>query len=273
MEYVGAGGHAYRGTLHALREIWRAEGLRGMYRGIGPTALSQAPFSALYYMFYTQLQASSAPPLGGLPRSMLPRSWWQSPFGRGLRSASLAIKGVLSWACALFSSVCCTRGAQAGSNIPELRCRPPSPRLQERLKGGERPSVAVNFVSGTLAGMAATVLTQPADVIRTRMQLDLSGAAGGAGAPAAQGSTLQIFRQIVGQQGLRGLLVGAAPRVVKRTLQTALLWTLYEELYPALSRAGETLHAHIAAAAEPPTASPGGGGGGRRDGGGDRAAA
>lgn len=61
MEYVGAGGHAYRGTLHALGEIWRADGLRGMYRGIGPTALSQAPFSALYYMFYTQLQA------GGLP--------------------------------------------------------------------------------------------------------------------------------------------------------------------------------------------------------------
>ncbi len=61
MEYSGAGGHAYRGTLHALGEIWRTEGLRGMYRGIGPTALGQAPFSALYYMFYTQLQASGQP--------------------------------------------------------------------------------------------------------------------------------------------------------------------------------------------------------------------
>lgn len=114
--------------------------------------------------------------------------------------------------------------------------------------------MAVNFVSGTLAGMAATVLTQPADVIRTRMQLNLSSSAstaGAAGAAAAQANTLQIFRQIVGQQGLRGLLVGAAPRVVKRTLQTALLWTLYEELYPALSRAGEAVQAHIAAAAEP----------------------
>jgi len=56
MEYSGTGGHAYRGTLHALSEIWRTEGLRGMYRGIGPTALSQAPFSALYYLFYTRLQ-------------------------------------------------------------------------------------------------------------------------------------------------------------------------------------------------------------------------
>lgn len=56
MEYSGAGGHAYTSTMHALSSIWRTEGLRGMYAGLGPTALSQAPFSALYYMFYTRLQ-------------------------------------------------------------------------------------------------------------------------------------------------------------------------------------------------------------------------
>ena len=31
------------------------------------------------------------------------------------------------------------------------------------------------------------------------------------------------------------LLPGVAPRVVKRTLQTALVWTLYEELLPRTS--------------------------------------
>lgn len=176
MEYSGAGGHAYRGTAHALGEMWRAEGLRGMYRGIGPTALSQAPFSALYYMFYT--------------------------------------------------------------------------RLQDKLKVGERPSMGVNFVSGTVAAVAATVLTQPADVIRTRMQLNIgsmAGAAGAAGVAAVQqGNSLQIFQQIMRESGAKGLLSGAAPRIVKRTLQTALLWTLYEEMYPALSRAGELLQERMA---------------------------
>jgi hypothetical protein len=30
-------------------------------------------------------------------------------------------------------------------------------------------------------------------------------------------------------------------QILKRTLQTALVWTLYEELYPRLSRLGSTL--------------------------------
>ena len=56
LPYRPPGAPVYRGTLHALGALWRAEGLRGMYAGLGPTALSQAPFSALYYMFYTRLQ-------------------------------------------------------------------------------------------------------------------------------------------------------------------------------------------------------------------------
>jgi solute carrier family 25 protein 38 len=34
---------------------------------------------------------------------------------------------------------------------------------------------------------------------------------------------------------ITALAAGAAPRILKRTLQTALVWTLYEELVPRMS--------------------------------------
>lgn len=43
--------------------------------------------------------------------------------------------------------------------------------LKDRLSSQERPQAVVNFTSGTVAAVAATVLTQPADVVRTRMQV------------------------------------------------------------------------------------------------------
>lgn len=43
--------------------------------------------------------------------------------------------------------------------------------LKEHLTGPNRPQAVVNFSSGVAAAVAATILTQPADVVRTRMQV------------------------------------------------------------------------------------------------------
>jgi solute carrier family 25 protein 38 len=45
---------------------------------------------------------------------------------------------------------------------------------------------------------------------------------------------------------------GAAPRVLKRTLQTALVWTLYEELLPKLSAVYHLAVAQQEAEQQPP---------------------
>jgi solute carrier family 25 protein 38 len=167
----------YKGTFHALATIAREEGgLRGLFRGAGPTVLTNAPFSALYYLFYTRLQAALGPGAGGA-------------------------------------------GAGGGSNTSTTT--PPT----------IVPAFAVNFVSGVIAATAATLATQPTDVLRTRMQLGLG--AGGA-APSAAAALGQVLRA----QGPAALLTGAGPRAAKRVLQTALVWTLYEELVPRLAAAG-----------------------------------
>ncbi|PNG99010.1 Solute carrier family 25 member 38, partial [Tetrabaena socialis] len=110
----------------------RTEGVRGLFRGLGPTVLINAPYSGLYYMFYT--------------------------------------------------------------------------RLKEALAEEGRPQAAINFASGVVAAVAATLLTQPADVVRTRMQLGFTSAAGSAAGPAAGGSWGTLVAA-VRQQGPSALLI------------------------------------------------------------------
>ena len=189
-------------TVSALATIGRTEGARGLLRGLGPTVAANAPFSAIYYSFYSRLRVQFA---------------------------------------------------EAGA-----------------------PAAASNFGAGLLAAAAATVLTQPADMVRTHMQLGLGGsggigaAAAGAAAGAATGtpsaaaiaaaassSSLgpwQTLSTVIRTRGPGALLAGTAPRILKRTLQTALVWTLYEELQPriatAASGAGGAIKKGIAAAKE-----------------------
>lgn len=187
-------------TVSALATIARTEGVRGLFRGLGPTVAANAPFSALYYSFYSRLRVQFA---------------------------------------------------DAGA-----------------------PAAASNFGAGLLAAAAATVLTQPADMVRTHMQLGLGGngaAAAGAAtgtlstssiasaaaASSSSSSSLgpwQTLSSVMRTRGPGALLAGTAPRILKRTLQTALVWTLYEELQPriatAASGAGGAIKKGIAAAKE-----------------------
>lgn len=134
MEYGGPNHISYKNTAHALTTIARTEGASGLFRGLGPTVLTNAPFSALYYMIYTKLKVAL--------------SSWQSSNSTG-----------------------------TGWN-----------------------STAVNFVSGVCAATAATLLTQPTDVVRTRMQLGLPG--------AARGDALGTLGHVLSSSGPSALLTG-----------------------------------------------------------------
>ena len=90
-------------------------------------------------------------------------------------------------------------------------------RFKEAAEARAPPSTALNFGAGGAASLIATLATHPFDVLRTRAMLyGFSGAA------------LPPARDLVS--------AGVLPRLLKRPLQTALLWTLYEELKPRLTR-------------------------------------
>lgn len=135
MEYGGPNHISYKNTAHALATIARTEGPSGLFRGLWPTVLTNAPFSALYYMIYTKLKVAL--------------STWQSS------SSS---------------------------------------------DGGGWNSTAVNFVSGVCAATAATLLTQPSDVVRTRMQLGLPG--------TVKGNAIGTLGHLLRSSGPNALLTG-----------------------------------------------------------------
>lgn len=79
---------------------------------------------------------------------------------------------------------------------------------------------AVNFGCGVIAGVLASLVTQPADVIKTHMQLS----------PAKFQWIGQAVTLIFKDYGLRGFFHGSVPRALRRTLMAAMAWTVYEEM-------------------------------------------
>ncbi|MES1902509.1 MAG: hypothetical protein MHPSP_001351 [Paramarteilia canceri] len=47
----------YKSNFHAAQDIFRADGIRGFYKGLVPAVLSQAPQSSLYFSLYSVLKS------------------------------------------------------------------------------------------------------------------------------------------------------------------------------------------------------------------------
>lgn len=144
-----SGHYQYQGVGHALNSIWKQEGRKGLYSGLLATLVRDAPFSAIYLMFYSQSKQALEKSLG---QPVLPAS-------------TILL-------CSIFS------------------------------------------------GVMASVVTQPADVIKTHMQLT----------PDLHTNIKNTIAIIGKSYGVSGFFAGLAPRVTRRTLMAAFTWTFYEQL-------------------------------------------
>lgn len=75
-----------------------------------------------------------------------------------------------------------------------------------------------------IAGLLASITTQPADVVKTGVQLQ-----------AANSGLVQTLLNISQRAGVRGMFAGILPRVTRRTLMAAFTWSFYEQVSPSLS--------------------------------------
>lgn len=78
----------------------------------------------------------------------------------------------------------------------------------------------VQFSCGIIAGILASIVTQPADVVKTKMQLYPNEF------KSVHQSTIRVYEKY----GVLGYFKGVVPRMLRRTLMTAMAWTVYEQV-------------------------------------------
>jgi solute carrier family 25 protein 38 len=99
-----------------------------------------------------------------------------------------------------------------------------NPGDNNRGGGGEKMALSraasINFASGVLSGVVCSVISNPFDAVKTRIQLQ----------PGQYRNMVHAARRMVREEGFRSLMDGLTLRMSRKALSSALAWTVYEEL-------------------------------------------
>ncbi|ETV87247.1 hypothetical protein H257_02206 [Aphanomyces astaci] len=241
----GKFGSEVHNVRQSVQFLLAENGVPGLWRGTTPTLLRVCGGAGLYFGMLEQLQVQNRDAVSAFLGGALARS-----FAGLVMSPLTIVKARMEWDAsnrsivAQFRSLVATYGWQGlyrGVWPTLLRDVPFSGlyvTLYTRLKntvGGDNcvhHPVAVNFSCGVVAGVSATVLVHPFDVVKTRMQLEMNGM-----------TVRATMAKMFADEGVRGFLRGVLPRVFKRTLGTAITWTMYEYLSTSSSRTRTTVTA------------------------------
>eukprot|EP01028_Stygiella_incarcerata_P002362 TRINITY_DN1441_c0_g1_i1.p1 TRINITY_DN1441_c0_g1~~TRINITY_DN1441_c0_g1_i1.p1 ORF type:complete len:167 (+),score=42.70 TRINITY_DN1441_c0_g1_i1:289-789(+) len=89
-----------------------------------------------------------------------------------------------------------------------------------------------NFAAGMIGGSIASWLTTPADVLKTRLQIQRREANGPAGKKLP--GLAATFLDVVRNEGVRSLFKGSAPRVLRSAPQYGVMLLTYEVMKKVL---------------------------------------
>lgn len=90
--------------------------------------------------------------------------------------------------------------------------------VKQNLEREELNSPLISFC-GILSGIFASLLTHPADVVKTTIQ-----------ASSKPFKNKTVIQTIFKENGFHGFLKGFVPRALRRTLISAMSWTVYEKI-------------------------------------------
>ncbi|KAI1884054.1 hypothetical protein AGOR_G00222440 [Albula goreensis] len=227
-------GSARVGMVTVFLSVVRTEKLLGLWKGVSPSFVRCIPGVGIYFSTYFSLKqhffqdrgpsAWEAVLLGAGARTvagvcMLPVTVIKTRFESGRVRAQCAGGSVLLALRALFSGLTATLLRDAPfSGIYVMFYTQSKKTLPQELSSSIYAPLG-NFSCGVVAGVLASLVTQPADVVKTHVQLS----------PQQYRRTADAVRFIYMEDGLRGFF-GAVPRSLRRTLMAAMAWTVYEQL-------------------------------------------
>ncbi|KAJ3015960.1 hypothetical protein HKX48_004299 [Thoreauomyces humboldtii] len=235
-----------RSTLWSVAtQVVRSESLTGLWRGTVPTIFRNVPGSALYFGCLERSRSI----LGALG---VGRSTANLAAGAGSRVAVGLLLMPITVVKVRFESDLYryktvlgavrgivadggVRGLFAGSGATVLRDAPHAglyvlfyEHSKTLLKAALPPSAGatptstwgVHMAAAGASGIAATVATNPFDVLKTRMQLD----------PARYATMPATAWKIATEERISGFFAGMLPRLLRKTVSAAITWTIYEEI-------------------------------------------
>ncbi|XP_036004534.1 mitochondrial glycine transporter A isoform X1 [Fundulus heteroclitus] len=226
------------GMMSVLLGVVRTERLLGLWKGVSPSCVRTIPGVGIYFSSYYSLKqhffqdrrpgAAHAVMLGGGARTvagvvMLPITVIKTRFECG-RYRYASVSGALRSVCqsegpaALFSGLVATLLRDVPfSGIYVMFYSQTKASLPREISSSPSAPLA-NFSCGILAGVLASLITQPADVVKTHVQVNpLLG-------------TAEAIKYIYTDHGLQGFFSGAVPRCLRRTMIAAMAWTVYEQM-------------------------------------------
>jgi solute carrier family 25, member 38 len=199
----------YNGIADALRKIAAQEGITGLFRGLTPAIMRDAPYAALYLLVFLRAK-------DGMNRALGLTGNASNIGGRGRESQPLPpMPGAQTSEKRLQKK----QGQILQENPPEQQTRPHAKQL----------GMSVNFLSGGLGGGLATLLTMPQDVVKTKMMVASRGPGTALGPEERRPNVSATIRAVLKEAGVRGFFRGAYPRFLKRMLGGAITWMVYEE--------------------------------------------
>lgn len=232
----------------AVREVWRQDGVAGFWRGIAPTVMRSSLGPGVYFVVLDALQSgrrgeshqghkrrlfmegASARAVAGTLLCPLSVVKTRFEFARGK-----AVEG--TWqALVRIAREEKLRGLFRGAVPTLLRdvpssglylllyqgmLKPWSHKALQRSSHGHLVSQPMaNLACSGAAGAVAALISHPADVLKTHVQLNKQGIFDGS-------------RSLWAARGLLGFWSGASARLLRRPMSMAITWTIFEMLSDA----------------------------------------